>query len=299
MNEKLCVLAGPASKDLAKSVAKILGAKLIDVELKVFPDGESKVRIDGELDGKFVVIVQSTYPPVDTHLMQSLFMISKAMKMGAGVCVVIPYLAYARQDKEFLKGEAVSMELVCSLFNSSGAKNLVTVDAHSQMALSYFTISTYNVSAVPLLAKYFKSQKLVKPLAVSPDIGGSARAQEFAKIIGTPSIALPKFRDRSTGEVTIDPNAPELKTARERDVILIDDIISTGGSIVKATEVLLKAGCRRVFVACTHALLLNGALEKIMNAGASEVVGTNTVPSQVSKVDVAPAICDQVSKLNE
>ena len=299
MNEKLCVLAGPASKDLAKSVAKILGAELIDVELKVFPDGESKVRIDGALDGKFAVIVQSTYPPVDTHLMQSLFMISKAMKMGVGVCAVIPYLAYARQDKEFLKGEAVSMELVGSLFNSSGAKNLVTVDAHSQMALSYFTISTYNVSAVPLLANYFRSQKLVKPLAVSPDIGGSARALEFAKIIGTSSIALPKFRDRNTGEVTIDLNAPELKTARERDVILIDDIISTGGSIVKATEVLLKAGCRRVFVACTHALLLNGALEKIMDAGASEVVGTNTVPSQVSKVDVAPAICDQVSKLNE
>jgi len=298
MNEKLCVLAGPASKDLAKSVSKILGAELIDVELKIFPDGESKVRIDGDLDGKFAVIVQSTYPPVDAHLMQSLFIIGKARKMGASVCAVMPYLAYARQDKEFLKGEAISMELVGSLFNSSGAKNLVTVDVHSQMALSYFKIPAYNVSAVPLLASYFKS-KLAQPLAVSPDTGGAARAQEFAKIIGTSSIALPKFRDRSTGEVTIDPNSPELKTARGRDVIIIDDIISTGGSIVKATEALLKAGCRRVFVACTHALLLNGALEKIMNAGASEVVGTNTVPSQVSKVDVAPAICDQVSKLNE
>lgn len=298
MNEKLCVLAGPASKDLAKNVARILDAELIDVELKIFPDGESKVRIDGELDGKLAVIVQSTYPPVDTHLMQSLFMISKARKMGAAVCAVIPYLAYARQDKEFLKGEAVSMELVSNIFDSSGAKNLVTVDVHSQMALSYFKMSTYNVSAVPLLANYFKSQKLVQPLAVSPDKGGLARAQEFAKIIGTSSIALPKLRDRNTGEVTIDSNAPELKAARGRDVILIDDMISTGGSIAKATEVLLKAGCRKVLVACTHALLLNGALEKIMGAGASEVVGTNTVPSQVSKVDVAPVICDQVSKLN-
>jgi len=217
--------------------------------------------------------------------------------MGASVCAVIPYLAYARQDKEFLKGEAVSMELVGSIFNSSGAKNLVSVDVHSQMALSYFKIPAYNVSAVPLLANYFKSQKLVQPLAVSPDIGGSERAQEFAKIIGTSSIALPKVRDKNTGEVAIDTNAPELKTANGRDVILIDDIISTGGSIIKATEVLLKAGGRRVFVACTHALLINEALEKIMNAGASEVVGTNTVPSKVSKVDVAPAICDQVSKL--
>ncbi len=118
MNSKVCVLAGPASKDIAKSVAKILDAELIDTDLKVFPDGESKIRIDGELDGRFAVVVQSMYPPVDTHLMQSLFMISKAKKMGAGVCAVIPYLAYARQDKEFLKGEAVSMELVGSLFNT-------------------------------------------------------------------------------------------------------------------------------------------------------------------------------------
>ena len=297
MNSKICVLAGPASKDLAKSVSKILDAQLIDVELKIFPDGESRIRIDGELDGKLAVVVQSTYPPVDTHLMQSLFMVSKAKKMGAVVCPVIPYLAYARQDKEFLRGEAISMELVGDLFNSSGARNIVTVDVHSQMALSYFKVQAYNVSAVPLLASYFKSKNLFQPLAVSPDTGGSARAKEFAKVIGTSSVALPKVRDKSTGEVKIDPDAPELKAAIGRDVVLIDDMISTGGSIIKATEVLLKAGCRKVYVACTHPLLLNGALEKIIDAGASEVVGTNTVPSQVSKVDVAPAICDQVRKL--
>ncbi|MGH9922233.1 MAG: ribose-phosphate pyrophosphokinase-like domain-containing protein, partial [Nitrososphaerales archaeon] len=128
MNAKICVLAGPASKDLAKSVSKILDAQLIDVELKIFPDGESKIKIEGNLDGKLAVVVQSTYPPVDTHLMQSLLMVSKAKKMGAAVCPVIPYLAYARQDKEFLRGEAISMELVGDLFNSSGAKNIVTVD---------------------------------------------------------------------------------------------------------------------------------------------------------------------------
>jgi ribose-phosphate pyrophosphokinase len=297
MNDKICVLAGPASKDLAKSVSKILKAELIDVELKIFPDGESKIKIEDKLDGKFAIVVQSTYPPVDAHLMQSLLMVSKATKMGATVCATIPYLAYARQDKEFLKGEAVSMELVGNLFTSSGAKNVITVDVHSQIALSYFKVQAYDVSAVPLLADYFKAKTLFQPLAVSPDTGGSARAKEFAKVIGTTSIALPKVRDKKTGEVKIDPDAPELKAAIGRDVILVDDMISTGGSIVKATEVLLKAGCKKVLVACTHPLLLNGALDRIMDAGASEVVGTNTVPSQVSKVDVAPAICDQVGKL--
>ncbi|MFQ5921165.1 MAG: ribose-phosphate diphosphokinase, partial [Nitrososphaerales archaeon] len=279
----ICVLAGPASRDLARSVAKILGAELVDVELRIFPDGESKVRIGGDLGGKLAIVVQSTYPPVDTHLMQCLLIMGKAKKDAAGVYAVVPYLAYARQDKEFLGGEAVSMESVGSIFNSCGIKSLLTVDIHNEVALSYFQIPAHSVSAVPLLANHFKSRKLSQALAVSPDIGGAARAHSFAEILGCPSIALPKSRDRDTGQVTIGPNAPELEQAKDRDVILIDDIISTGGSIVKATQVLLSAACRRVFVTCTHALLVDGALEKMMAAGASEVLGTNTVPSKVSK----------------
>lgn len=297
MGKQICVLAGPASKDLAKSIGKILAAEIIDVELKVFPDGESKIRINGDPRGKFALMVQSTYSPVDSKLMEALFTIKKASSMGADVCAVIPYLAYARQDKEFVKGEAVSMESIASMFDSSGAKNLITVDIHSETSLSYFTIPAYNVSAVPLLANHFKSQNLIQPIVVSPDIGGSVRAGEFAKIMGTESIALPKHRDRSTGKVSIDSSAPELAKVKNRDAILVDDMISTGNSIVKATEVLRETGCNKVFVACTHALLLDDALDKMRDAGVKDIVATNTVPSQVSKVDVAPAICDQVKKL--
>jgi ribose-phosphate pyrophosphokinase len=297
VKKEVCVLAGPASKDLAKSIAKILAAEIIDVELKVFPDGESKIRINGDPAGKFAVMVQSTYMPVNAQLLEALFIIRKASKMGADVCAVIPYMAYARQDKEFVEGEAVSMETIGSMFDSSGAKSLITVDVHSETALSYFTIPAYNVSAVPLLANHFKSKGLVQPIIVSPDIGGRSRAEEFAKIVGTESIALPKHRDRNTGEVSVDSSVPELAKVKSRDAILVDDIISTGGSIVKATEVLRKADCNNVFVACTHALLLDDALDKLKAAGVKEIVATNTVPSQVSKVDVAPPICDQVNKL--
>lgn len=296
MSKQICVLAGPASKDLAKSIANILKAEIIDAELKVFPDGERKIRIDGDPAGKFAVAVQSTYPPVNEQLLEALFMINKASKMGADVCAVIPYLAYARQDKEFVKGEAVSMESIGSMFDSSGAKSLITVDIHSEIALSCFTIKAYDVSAIPLLADYFKSKDLNEPIVVSPDAGGMRRAEEFAKILGRESIALPKHRDRSTGEVSIDSSL-ELKKAKNCDAILVDDMISTGGSIVKATEVLKDAGCNNVYAACTHALLLNDALDKLKNAGVKEIVGTNTVPGQVSKVDVAPAICDQIKKL--
>ncbi len=298
MKNDLCVLAGPASKDLAGNIAKTLGAELVDVELRIFPDGESKVRIAGELDGKVAVVVQSTYPPVDTHLMQLLFIIGRAKKTARRIVAVIPYLAYARQDKEFLKGEAVSMELVAGILNSAGIDGLVTVDIHSQLALSHFTIQARNVTAIQLLANYFKSKKLEQPLAVSPDIGGVGRAHAFAGFLGIPSIALPKSRDRASGEVTIDTSAPEIRQARGRDVILIDDMISTGSSVVKAAQVLRSAGCGKIFVACTHALLVGGALEKITAAGAGEVIGTNTVPSSVSKVDVAPVICDELRKLD-
>lgn len=296
MSKQICVLAGPSSKGLAISIAKMLAAEVIDVELKVFPDGERKVRINGDPSGKLTIMVQSTYPPVNAQLLEALFIIKKASKMGADVCAVIPYLAYARQDKEFVKGEAVSMESIGSMFDSSGARSLITVDIHSERALSYFTIPAYNVSAVPLLASHFKSRNLVQPIVVSPDIGGSSRAEQFAKIMGTESIALPKHRDRNTGEVSID-DSRELVKVKNRDVILIDDIISTGGSIVRATEVLRKAGCKNVLVACTHALLLEDAFDKLRKAGVQDIVATNTVPSQFSKVDVAPAVCDQVNKL--
>lgn len=297
MNKQICVLAGPASRDLAQSIAKILAADLIDVELRVFPDGESKVKINGDPSGKLAVVVQSTYPPVNSHLLEALFIIRKASRMGSDLCAVIPYMAYARQDKEFVKGEAVSMEFVAHMFNTSGAKSVITVDIHSGLALSYFTIPAFDVSAVSLLAGHFKSRDLVNPIIVSPDLGGIERAEQFASILGRESIALPKQRDRTTGEVTIDPSAPELGKVKERDVIVVDDMISTGGSIAKASEVLRRSGCGDVYVTCTHALLLDGAYDKLMKADVKEIVATNTVPSQVSKVDVAPAVCDQIRKL--
>lgn len=297
MSKEICVLAGPASKDLANSISNILSAEMIDIELKVFPDGESKIRIDGNPGGKFAVVVQSTYPPVNSKLLEALFIMNKTSKMGGEVCAVIPYLAYARQDKEFLEGEAVSMESIANMFDNSGAKSLVTVDIHSDKALSYFKIAAYNVSAIPLLAEYINTNKIAEPIVVSPDEGGKSRAEEFAKLIACDCIALPKQRDRSTGEVTIETESSGIGKAKDRNVILVDDMISTGGSLVKATEALKDAGCIDVFAVCTHALLLNDAFDKLRDAGIKQIIATNTVPSQVSKVDVASVICEQIRKL--
>ncbi|MEM0496135.1 MAG: ribose-phosphate pyrophosphokinase [Candidatus Nitrosocaldus sp.] len=307
MGMGISIVAGPASKDMAKGIADTLAgkdehARLVDVDLRVFPDGESKIRIADALDGD-VVVVQSTYPPVDTHMMQLFFILSKVSRVASRTVTVVPYLGYARQDREFLAGEIVSIDAIARIISSYAIDALVTFDAHSTLALSYFTIPVHNISAVPLLAEYFKKRLVGEGVeakdvvSVSPDAGGADRAEALADMLHCNSIALRKSRDRITGAVKIDH---EMLSKMRDDLngkvaIVVDDMISTGSSVVEAVRALLEYGCKRVYVACTHALMLDGALERIREGGASDVVATNTVPNKVSKtVDVAPLAASAV-----
>jgi ribose-phosphate pyrophosphokinase len=203
------------------------------------------------------------------------------------MCAVVPYLCYARQDRVFLEGEVVSIDLVAKLFKTVGVKHIITVDIHSQRAMSYFT-SIQNVSSVPLLADYASKMKLHDPIAVSPDAGGANRATEFARYLDIDVLALKKYRDRSTGEVTVDEKLD--MDISKRDVIVIDDIISSGGSIIKAAEVLHKKGVGRIFAMCAHALLIREAAQKIKSAGVQDIISTNSVPGEYSKVELSSEI---------
>lgn len=288
---EISVIAGPASPDLAEKVAKRLGAQLVSAELRVFSDGESKIKIGRA--GKNCVIVQSTHPPIDTHLMQALMMARKCADGEArDVCAVIPYLAYARQDRAFLEGEVVSIALVAKLLEAAGVRHVITVDIHSQLAMSHFA-SVQNVSSIPLLADYAASKlKLRRPIVVSPDAGGAERAKEFARRLKTDAVALKKSRDRTTGEVTVDEKLDA--DVSGRDAVLVDDMISSGGSIVKAAEMLRKKDAGKVYAICAHALLIGDAAQKIKAAGVQDVIATNSVPGEYAKVDLSPAIVDAV-----
>lgn len=283
------MIAGPASSDLADRVAKRLSAHLVAAELRVFSDGESKMKM-GRV-GKNCIIVQSTYPPADTHLMQALMMAVRCAEGARDVCAVIPYLAYARQDRAFLEGEVVSIALVAKLLQSAGVGHVITVDIHSQLAMSYFA-SVQNVSSIPLLAEYASKMKLHRPIAVSPDAGGADRAKEFAKHSKTDTLALKKSRDRTTGEVTVDEKLDI--DVSGRDAILIDDMISSGGSMVKAAEVLHKKGAGKVYAMCAHALLIDDAAQRLKAAGVQDIIATNSVPGEYAKVDLSPAIAEVV-----
>lgn len=287
----LSVISGKSSEDLAKRLSKKLKANLVKSEIRIFADGESKITLNGKVSKKKSVVVQSIYPPVDTNLIQALSLISKAKEISSQVIAVIPYMGYARQDREFLPGEIVTMKVLGKLFKGAGASKVIAVDIHSLLGFNHFTIKTKNVTAIPDLVEYFKKLRLKNPLIVSPDQGGKERAEEFANKFGTEYIALEKKRDRKTGKVQIQTKNVEVS---RRDLILVDDMISTGGSIVKATQFLKKQKCGRVFVACTHALLMNEAEKKIKKAGVTKIVSANTIPGKTSVVDVSNTIAKAI-----
>jgi len=289
---KFTVIGGNASQDLAKKVAKRLKATYIRTELRTFPDGENKITFSSKPKKSKIIVVQSIYPPVDSNLIQCLSLISKAKQFSSNVVAVVPYMGYARQDKEFLPGEVITMQVIAKLFKAIGTTKIIFVDIHSLTGLKYFKISTKNVSAVSELVKYFKKLKLKQPVVVSPDLGGRKRAKEFARLLKSNYIALKKQRNRKTGKVKI--VSSNHRKVVGKDLILVDDMISTGGSIIKATEFLKKQKCNKVFVACTHALFIGSAENKIKKAGISKIVSTNTIPRSTSVVDVSNIVANAI-----
>jgi ribose-phosphate pyrophosphokinase len=305
------VIAGPESVDLATNISKALGLNMVCPELRIFSDGESKIRIKEKLDNKTCIIIQSSFPPhVDRHIMQTLMLMKKCADDSAkNIIVVVPYLAYARQDSAFLEGEVVTAEMLAKMYENFGAQNMVTVDIHSLRALSYFQkrMHSINVSAIPLLADYAKSKlgmNMNNSITVSPDEGGLMRAKSFALQLNNNVTCLKKTRDRSTGEIKVD-HSPSLKEERIRglEIVLIDDIVSTGSTIIKAAEILKSGGCRGITVMCSHALMTEESIKQIKASGVDKIVTTNSVPKKeamgtfVEAIDLSSVIYSTISKM--
>lgn len=291
----MIVIPGPASQDLGRKVADMLKSKIVSVVFKTFPDGESYLRLDGNVRGKEVVIVQTTGPPQDVHIMQLFLIVDAAKDLGAErVIAVVPYLAYARQDKRFLPGEAISIETFIKLIEASGIDQFLTVNIHEEAVLKKFSVPAENVSAMSLLAEYFKKKGLTKAFSLAPDRGALELAKEADKVLNGGCGWLQKERDRLTGEIRVEEKRLDIKG---RDVIVFDDIISTGGTTAAAVKMLKEQGARKVYAACAHPLLVGEAQKKIMQSGAEEIVGTDCVPSPVSVVSVAPLIVEALAKI--
>ena len=289
----MIVLPGPASQDLAKRLALELNLPLIPVVSKKFPDGENYIRIEGDVQNQDVVIVQTTSPPQDDRFMQLFLLASAARDQGTSkITVVVPYFGYSRQDKVFLRGEAFSVRIIVDILKSCGVSQIITVDAHNAATLDTFNVPIVNLSAIPLLAQHFKDRGFQGAVSLSMGKKGEGTAEEAAKILNGGYRYISTRRDRHTGEVSIEekPLKVEGKIA-----IFFDDIISSGGTMAKAVAHAKQQGALKVYAACVHPLLMADAKKKIIESGADEVVGTDSVSSQVSVVSVAPLIAGVLS----
>ena len=287
------VICGPASKELAETVSALTGFGNVPVASKVFPDGESYVRLEGNVEGENVAIVQTTCPPQqDGRLFQLAFMADAAKRGGASkVTAVVPYLAYARQDKMFLSGEGISVETVARMLKAAGIDELLTVNIHSESALKQFPFPAKTLSAIPLLAQYFVDKGFKGAFALSPDKGAMYIAKQAQAVLGGEAGHLDKIRDRYTGQTV---QTAEGLNVKGQTVIIFDDIISTGGTIVGAAKILREQGAKHVFCACVHGLLIGDAEKRIFDAGVEEIVGTDSVPGSVSKVSLAPLLSQEL-----
>ena len=282
------IISDDQNSPLAKKISLDLHAEYKNIELRIFADGESKIRLDN-MAKKNCIIIHSTYPPTDQHLMQLFMIMYKCKEDGAkDICVVSPYLAYTRQDKIFVDGEIITINLVGKILACLGITKLITIDTHKPNALNY-SFATIDLTAIPSLSSYVKHNLTMNnPIVISPDEGGIERAKKFAGLINANSLSLVKTRDRFTGDVSI--SLLDQGPLKNCDALIVDDMISTGASIMKTIELLKKYHIGNVYAICTHALLLDDAKQKLLNAGIKEVISTNSIPNEFAKVDLSSVI---------
>jgi len=285
------IIPGPASRGLGEKLANELHAEITPVFLKTFPDGESYIRFEKQnLKGEDAVIVQTTSPPQDQRLLQLMLMADNAKDLEArSITAIVPYFAYSRQDKRFIPGEAFSIKTIIKLLENCGVAKIISLNAHNPAVLKNFNVPVLDLSAIPLLAEYFKAKKLVQnPLSLSMGKKALSVAQEADNILHGGYDYVASKRDVVTGNVTLEDKPLPVKN---RDVIIFDDIISSGGTMAKAVKLVKDKGAQKVYAACVHPILMGDSYKRIIENGAEEIVGTDAVPSPVSKVSIVPLLC--------
>ncbi|RMF89921.1 MAG: ribose-phosphate diphosphokinase [Methanobacteriota archaeon] len=289
----MIVFGGSASTGLAAEVAEALGCEQGRAAVKTFPDGELFVKIESRVEkGDEALVVQSTSRPQNRNIMELLFLLDALQEMGARTAAIIPYYGYGRQDRAFEEGEAVSSKVVARHIQLS-AERVLTINPHKEHILHYFDIPASSADAAPAIGRYFKEKGLERPLVVAPDAGSKALAQTVAETLGC---RCGNCQKRRLGPGRVVTSAEGLELSGET-VIIVDDIIDSGGTIVEASKALKAGGAGPIHVACIHPVLTGNAAQRILDH-ARELVATNTIDSEYSRISVAPLIAEAVRKWN-
>lgn len=281
------IIGGPASQLLAGRVSEVSKSNLLISEFKKFPDGELYTRVIDDI-GSEVMIIQSTVN--DTDLIALLQLID-ACSAASRINIVIPYMGYARQDKQFKAGEPISARAIARTIK---ADNVYTINIHDTGILDYFDAKAVDLDATPMIGKYIKNMKFTHPLVVAPDDGAINIARSASSDLGIDYDYLEK--KRLSGE-TVSIQSKNINV-KGRDVIIIDDIISTGGTVAETISLLRKQGAHEVFAACVHPVLSKNAILKLFKAGVKGIIATDTIDKGVSVVSVAPVISSVIGNIN-
>ncbi len=271
---KTVIFSLSASKKMAQEIASEIGLEVGKCDVFHFADGEILVELGESVRGKNVYIIQSTYNPVSTHLMELLIAIDACKRASAGMInVVIPYFGYARQDRKARPRQPITSKLVADLLQVAGAKRIITMDLHATQIQGFFDIPADDITAIGIIGKYFIEKNLPEMVVVSPDHGGANRARKLAEILQCPIAIIDKRRTK--------PNVAEamnvIGDVNGKTAIIIDDIVDTAGTLVAGIDLLYDKGATAVYTACTHGVLSGPAIERIKNSRIVEFVCTNTI----------------------
>ncbi|HEY8461425.1 MAG TPA: ribose-phosphate pyrophosphokinase [Blastocatellia bacterium] len=300
MHDDFTIFAGRANVALATSVAVEMGARLGACSVERFPDGELSVRLNEPVRGRKVFIIQPTSPPVNDHLIELLAFADACRRASAAsITAVMPYFGYARADKRAGRREPITASMVANLTQAVGVNHVVTIDLHAAQIEGFFHIPVDSLTAAPAMVEAIRSLLPAEIVVVSPDAGRVRMATEYAQLLGAPVAVLHK--ERASG---VETRVTRLVgDVRDRSCLIIDDMISTGGTIAESVEALLEAGARpEITVAATHGLLLPGAREKLSRPETREIFVTDTVAPpahdwpQLRVVSIAPLIASALRR---
>jgi len=302
MLERIKVFTGNATPDLALRICDNLGIPLGKANVTTFSDGETRVEINENVRGMDIFIIQSTCTPVNITVMELLIMIDALKRASAGrITAVMPYYGYARQDRKVAPRAPISAKLVADLITAAGASRVLSLDLHAGQIQGFFNIPVDNLFATPVLLSYLKEHYQDNLVVVSPDAGGVERVRAFARRLDANIAIIDKRREG--------PNEAQVMnivgSVEGKNVVILDDMIDTAGTVVQATKALRNAGANEVSVCCTHPVLSGPAMDRIENSEIREVIVTDTIPLQerakacnrISVLSVAGLLSEAVRRI--
>ncbi|MBZ7954345.1 ribose-phosphate pyrophosphokinase [Campylobacter sp. W0018] len=293
------IFSGSANVEFARQISKYLSLPLSDAGIKRFSDGEISVQIDESVRGKDVFIIQSTCVPTNDNLMELLILTDALKRSSANsITAIVPYFGYARQDRKANPRVPITAKLVANLIQTAGINRVATIDLHAGQIQGFFDIPVDNLYGSIVFNDYIKSKNFKDAIIASPDIGGIARARSVAKHLDLDIVIVDKRRERANESEVMNI----IGDVKDKEVVLVDDIIDTAGTIVKAAEVLKDKGAKSVMACCTHAVLSGPAYDRIENGVLDELVVTDTIPLRkelpnIKVLSVAPIFAEVIRRV--